>query len=114
EGIRTLLPHAAEELEVTVECNPSSFDTARARALLGVGVNRISLGIQGLDDERLRFLGRLHDAASALGALDAALEAGVPRVSADLIFGVAGQTPAAAAEEACLIAERGVSHLSAY
>ena len=49
------------ELEVTVECNPSSFDRRLAERLIEVGVNRVSIGVQGLDQGRLEFLGRLHD-----------------------------------------------------
>jgi len=104
----------AEEVEITVECNPTSFDAERARALLDLGVNRVSIGVQGLEAERLRFLGRLHDVAGGLDAVKAAITAGVPRVSADLIFGVAGQSPEAAAGEAARIAELGPTHVSAY
>jgi oxygen-independent coproporphyrinogen-3 oxidase len=104
----------AGECEITVECNPSSFDRERARALLDVGVNRVSIGVQGLDTERLRFLGRLHDVDSGLRAVSDAIAAGVPRVSADLIFGVAGQSAEVAAAEAVRVAEIGPSHLSAY
>lgn len=100
--------------EVTVECNPSSFDLDRARALVDSGVNRVSVGVQSLDTGRLAFLGRLHGPDEALAAVDAALEAGVPRVSADLIFGVAGQTPEEAAREAQALAARGITHISAY
>lgn len=107
--------HAApSSVEITVECNPSSFDEQVARALLDVGVNRISIGVQGLNAERLRFLGRLHDPAGGLEAVRAAIRAGVPRVSADLIFGVAGQDPETAAAEAASVADMGISHVSAY
>src|SRR5262245_51225880 len=51
------------EVEVTAECNPSSFDRAKADELGAAGVNRVSLGVQGLDGSRLAFLGRLHDGA---------------------------------------------------
>jgi putative oxygen-independent coproporphyrinogen III oxidase len=101
-------------VEITVECNPSSFDANRARALTDLGVNRVSIGVQGLDAERLRFLGRLHDVDSGLRAVREAIGAGVPRVSADLIFGVAGQSAEAAAAEAAKVAELGPTHLSAY
>ncbi len=109
---------AADDVEVTVECNPTSLDEERARALLGVGVNRLSVGVQGLDPERLKFLGRLHDAEGGLQALEAALRAGAPRVSADLIYGVAtgpdAPSPRAAAIEVGRVADTGVSHVSAY
>ncbi len=102
------------ELEITVECNPGSLGRAHARALLDVGVNRLSIGVQGLDEERLRFLGRWHSADQALAAVAAAIEAGMPRVSGDLIFGVHGETPEEAASEVRRLAEVGVQHVSAY
>ncbi len=102
------------EVEITVECNPTSFDVEHAKRLLDVGVNRVSLGVQSLDAERLDFLGRLHDAPGGLRAIEQALRAGVPRVNADLIFGVSGQGPEAAAREVRRVAETGVTHVSAY
>lgn len=113
---------AAPDLEVTVECNPSSLDEERARALLEVGVNRLSVGVQGLDEARLHFLGRLHEPEGGLAALRAAIRAGVPRVSGDLIYGVASgaaerpreQAAEEAANEARAVARTGVGHVSAY
>jgi oxygen-independent coproporphyrinogen-3 oxidase len=102
------------ELEVTAECNPTSFDRNRARALADAGVNRVSLGVQSLDPDRLRFLGRLHDVQGGLRAVRDAVAAGGLRVSADLIFGVAGESPEDAVREALAIADLGVTHLSAY
>jgi oxygen-independent coproporphyrinogen-3 oxidase len=106
-----------EEVEITVECNPTSLDEERARALKGVGVNRLSVGVQGLDERRLKFLGRLHGPDEGLEALRAALRSGMPRVSGDLIYGAHGaeeETAAEAASEARAVAETGVSHVSAY
>lgn len=100
--------------EITVECNPGSLGYDTARALLDVGVNRLSIGVQGLDDERLRFLGRWHDAERALTAVREAVRSGMPRVSADLIFGVAKQSPESAAAEARQLVELGLNHLSSY
>lgn len=105
---------ASGDVEVTVECNPSSFDADRARALRDVGVNRISLGVQSLDEGRLRFLGRLHDGEGGLTAVRTAVSAGFDRVSADLIFGVAGQSASDAVGEALTVADLGVTHLSVY
>jgi putative oxygen-independent coproporphyrinogen III oxidase len=111
-AIRAAFPDG--DPEVTVECNPTSFDRERARALLDAGVGRVSIGVQSLDPGRLAFLGRLHDPAGALRAVRDAVAAGVPRVSADLIFGVSGQPPQAAVDDALAIAALGVTHLSAY
>ncbi|MEZ4313156.1 MAG: radical SAM protein [Polyangiaceae bacterium] len=57
----------ASDVEVTAECNPSSLDEGRARAMGAVGVNRLRVGVQGLKRERLSFLGRLHDEEGAAG-----------------------------------------------
>jgi oxygen-independent coproporphyrinogen-3 oxidase len=101
-------------LETTVECNPTSLDQERAAALVEAGVGRVSIGVQSLRDDNLRFLGRLHDVRGAEAAVRGAIRAGVPRVSADLIFGLPGQTPADARAEALELVDLGVSHLSCY
>jgi putative oxygen-independent coproporphyrinogen III oxidase len=104
----------AAEVEVTAECNPTSLNLDKARELREVGVNRLSLGVQGLDAERLEFLGRLHNPEGGLEAAQAAVVSAMPRVSLDFIFGVAGQTAEQAAAEAGTLASVGTTHLSAY
>jgi oxygen-independent coproporphyrinogen-3 oxidase len=104
----------ADDVEVTVECNPTSLDAASARALREVGVNRLSVGTQALRQEQLEFLGRLHDPAGARAAVVAALSSGIPRVTTDLIFGLPGQTPEDACAQAGALADLGLSHLSCY
>jgi putative oxygen-independent coproporphyrinogen III oxidase len=119
-AIRAAFEVAADrELEVTVECNPTSLDRERADALAAVGVNRLSVGTQSLDADQLRFLGRLHDPAGALAALRGALTSDVARVSTDLIFGLPGQPVADAQAQATRLAEleaggRRLTHLSCY
>ncbi|MBM4373698.1 MAG: radical SAM family heme chaperone HemW [Deltaproteobacteria bacterium] len=107
-------------VEITVECNPSSLDDESARGLACAGANRMSVGVQGLDQARLEFLGRLHDPGGALAAVRAALAAGV-RVNADLMIGIATgfdetrhQTPDEAVAEALTVTDLGVGHVSAY
>ncbi len=112
-GIRRAFD-CSEDLEVTVECNPTSLDEAGARALVHEGVNRLSIGTQSLRQEQLTFLGRLHDPNGARRAIEGALAAGVPRVSTDLIFGLPEQTPEDAASQAGELADLGLSHLSCY
>lgn len=102
------------DAEVTVECNPTSLDEERARALLDVGVGRLSIGTQSLRAEQLRYLGRLHDPEGARKAIAGALRAGVPRVSTDLIFGLPEQTPEDARAQALALADTGIRHLSCY
>lgn len=78
--------------EVTLEANPSSAEAGRFADYRAAGVNRLSVGVQALDDEALRALGRAHGAAEAADAVAAAREA-FDRVSFDLIYARAGQTP---------------------
>ena len=113
EAIFAAFPRHAADLEITVECNPSSLDPQRAAALESAGVNRLSIGVQALDDARLRYLGRLHDADGALRAVEAAQRA-VPRVSADLMFGTPGQRAEQFLSELARILELGLDHLSVY
>lgn len=113
DAVRGSFEHVAGDLEITAECNPSSLDREVARALRNVGVNRISIGVQSLNDERLKFLGRLHSAESALRAIEEAkLE--MPRVSADMMFGAPGQTAAMFVDELARLMALDLDHLSVY
>ena len=80
----------APEAEVTVECNPESVDTSKLAAYRRAGVNRVSLGVQSLDDAMLERIGRLHDARGARRAFDDARAAGFDNVSVDLMYGLPG------------------------
>jgi len=82
------------DAEITFEANPESVDDTRLRTLRRMGANRLSLGVQSLDDAELRFLGRIHDAAKAEAAYGAARDAGFDSLSLDLIFGLPRQTTA--------------------
>jgi oxygen-independent coproporphyrinogen-3 oxidase len=112
-GIRAAFPREVADLEVTVECNPTSLDRAHAAALRAVGVTRLSVGIQSLDPDHLRFLGRLHDGSLALRAL-ADARAEVDRVNADLMFGLPGQKPEHFLADVEAVLQTGVDHISAY
>ena len=112
-AIRAAFDVEVEELEVTVECNPSSLTRKNAALLRQAGVDRLSIGVQSLRDSHLDFLGRLHDADRAITALrDAVAE--IPRVSADLMFGMPGQSDAELSEDIARVADTGVRHVSAY
>ncbi|HEX6242680.1 MAG TPA: radical SAM family heme chaperone HemW [Polyangiales bacterium] len=101
------------DVEITAECNPSSLDARQAERLCAAGINRISVGVQSLDDDELRFLGRLHDRALALTALRAALAA-CPRVSADLMFALPGQPEPRFLGYVDALLDLGLRHVSAY
>jgi putative oxygen-independent coproporphyrinogen III oxidase len=99
--------------EITLEANPTSVEAARFRDLRAAGVNRVSLGVQALDDASLRFLGRGHDSAQAHAALDLAATH-FPRFSFDLIYARPGQTVAAWESELRAAIALAGDHLSVY
>jgi putative oxygen-independent coproporphyrinogen III oxidase len=104
----------AADAEVTVECNPESVSRAKLAAYRAAGVNRISLGVQSLDDAILPRLGRLHDARGARAAFEAAREAGHDNVSVDLMYGLPHQDPATWSRSVEGVLEWEPEHLSAY
>ena len=82
-----------DALEITLEANPTSVEAEKLKGFSAAGVNRVSLGVQALDDRALRFLGREHSAAEALAAVELAASI-FRRYSFDLIYARPGQTPA--------------------
>lgn len=100
-------------IEITLEANPSSVEAARFADLAAAGVNRVSLGLQALDDATLRFLGRAHGVDEGLAALDTA-QGVFGRVSFDLIYARPGQTPAEWQAELTRALSFGTEHLSLY
>ncbi|WP_226372788.1 radical SAM family heme chaperone HemW [Allosphingosinicella flava] len=103
----------APGIEITLEANPSSVEAARFADLAAAGVNRVSLGLQSLDDKALRFLGRAHDVAEGLGALETAGRH-FGRVSFDLIYALPGQSEGAWEAELARALSFGTGHLSLY
>jgi putative oxygen-independent coproporphyrinogen III oxidase len=103
----------APGIEITLEANPSSVEAARFADLARGGVNRVSLGLQALDDDALDFLGRAHDVAEGLAALDTA-QAAFARVSFDLIYALPGQSETAWAAALERALSFGTGHLSLY
>jgi putative oxygen-independent coproporphyrinogen III oxidase len=112
EAARALWP-AAPDLEATLEANPTDAEAGRFAAFRDAGVNRLSLGVQALDDASLRFLGRNHGADEARRA--AATAAAVfPRLSLDLIYARPGQDEAAWTQELKAALDLGAEHVSPY
>jgi oxygen-independent coproporphyrinogen-3 oxidase len=104
----------ARDAEITVECNPESTSLARLVGYRGAGVTRISLGVQSLDDRILSSLGRLHSAAQAGAAFEAARAAGFDNVSVDLIYGLPGLDPDTWETTVRQVLRWTPDHLSAY
>ena len=101
------------DLEITLEANPSSVEAGRFAGFASAGVNRLSLGVQALDDAALKLLGRPHDVAAALAALDVA-QATFGRVSFDLIYDRPGMTRESWQAELFRALGFGTTHLSLY
>lgn len=100
--------------EFTVELNPDDVTPTLARILAGAGVNRVSMGVQSLDDNELRAVGRRHTAAQALRAVDTIVGAGITNISLDIILGLPGQTPESFSRSLEGLIATGVPHFSAY
>ena len=103
----------SDGIEVTLEANPSSVEAGRFRGYRAAGVNRVSLGVQALNDPDLRFLGRLHDVAQARQAIGLARDT-FPRLSFDLIYARPGQTLDAWEAELGEAIGLAADHLSLY
>ena len=103
----------APNIEISMEANPNSAEAARFAEVAAAGVNRLSLGLQALDDAALKFLGRAHDTREGLAALDAAQRA-VDRVSIDLIYARPGQSADDWQAELARALAFGTGHLSLY
>jgi oxygen-independent coproporphyrinogen-3 oxidase len=103
----------AEEVEVSLEANPTDAEADRFSALAAAGVNRLSLGVQSLDDAALALLGRNHDARAARRAIDIA-RAVFDHLSVDLIYALPGQDLATWVDELALVACLGAEHISPY
>lgn len=100
--------------EITVEANPDDINTTVARSLKQMGVNRVSLGAQTFDDDKLRFLHRRHNSAQVFEAVWSLHDAGIDNISIDLIYGLPNQTLAQWEDDVEKALSLPVTHLSAY
>jgi oxygen-independent coproporphyrinogen-3 oxidase len=99
--------------EITIEANPATADKAKLRDFKLAGINRVSVGIQSLDDAELSFLGRAHDASAALKCLDEA-RGSFENISADFIYALPGQTAEGWGRALGKIKELNLPHYSLY
>ena len=109
---KTLFP-PADEIEITLEANPTDAEAGRYAALADAGINRLSMGVQSFDDAALKFLGRDHSAAEARRAVETAGRA-FPRLSIDLIYARPGQSVAEWTAELTTALDLGFEHVSPY
>jgi oxygen-independent coproporphyrinogen-3 oxidase len=112
-AVRARLPFDADR-EVTLEANPGTVDTERFEGFREAGVNRLSIGVQSFEEEKLRALGRIHGRDEALHAADAARAAGFDNLNLDLMFGLPNQTVEQVLADVRTTIELAPNHLSVY
>ena len=112
DGIRQRIC-VASDAEISMEANPGTADEAKFEAYAEAGVNRLSLGIQSFDDASLKRLGRIHDRAAAVRALEKAVRI-FPRVNADLMFGLPFETVERLRDEVAALVDSKTTHVSCY
>lgn len=113
EGIRQHCQWV-EGIEITLEANPGTVESARFKAYKEIGINRLSLGIQSFEDKHLKALGRIHHGKEALLAIETVKNAGFTRFNLDLMFGLPQQTPAQAKQDLLTAIAQNPTHLSWY
>lgn len=116
EQIYNILSAASidQDAEITMECNPNTVTPKYLSDILNAGINRISFGIQSLDDGELKALGRIHDSETAVNAINSAYKAGFGNISADLMLGTAYQTQISLQKSIEKLSELPINHISAY
>lgn len=106
--------YGCESRETTVEVNPDDVDANLVQCLVANGVNRVSMGAQTFDDERLRWLHRRHTSKQVYEAVDRLRQAGIKRISVDLMYGFPDQTTEQWQYDIDEVLRLGVEHVSAY
>ena len=119
ESIHKILSHARQlfkfdEIEITLEANPGTFEQEKFNDFRWAGVNRLSIGIQSFDQQHLENLGRIHDSKQAISAIETANAAGFENINLDLMFGLPQQTIEQAVNDVKTACEFNVAHISHY
>ena len=104
----------AANAEITLEANPGTVSADLLKRYRAAGINRINIGVQSFNDERLRFLGRIHSGAQSVEALRQARDAGFDNIGLDLIYGLPGQKAAGWRKELSAALKFSPEHLSCY
>ena len=118
-AIKKIIEHAKslfkfENIEITLEANPGTFEQDKFTAYRNAGVNRLSIGIQSFNASHLKILGRIHDNQQALSAVATAKKAGFTNINLDLMFGLPQQSIQQAIEDVKIACQFDVPHISHY
>ena len=112
-GIRALTG-LAPNAEITLEANPGTFEQQRFKDYLALGINRLSIGIQSFNADRLKALGRVHTADEALVACEIAHQAGFEQINLDMMFALPDQTQTHLLDDIRIAIAQDTTHLSFY
>jgi oxygen-independent coproporphyrinogen-3 oxidase len=112
-GLRARLPITAD-CEITMEANPGTVEQGRFNEFRATGINRLSLGIQSFNDDKLKILGRIHNAAEAYAAVETTRRAGFDNFNLDIMFGLPGQSLAEGMADLDTALSLESTHLSWY
>ncbi|MBE6114159.1 MAG: radical SAM family heme chaperone HemW [Erysipelotrichaceae bacterium] len=112
--LKILSPYVTEHTEYTLEANPEHIEDSKVKLLRSYGVNRISLGIQCLQDDILTYVNRKHTATQALDAIDIIYNNGITNISADMIYGLPKQTTKQFIEDLEVLTHTKLTHISMY
>lgn len=112
-GLRALL-NLNPGIEITIESNPGSADSANFKAYRECGINRLSIGVQSFDNDKLAVLGRIHDSAQAFAAVENARHAGFDNINIDLMYGLPAQSAEQAVDDVRQAVDLQVEHISHY
>jgi putative oxygen-independent coproporphyrinogen III oxidase len=104
----------SEDIEITLEANPGTFEQEKFSGFRSAGINRLSIGIQSFNQSHLEKLGRIHSGDQALSAIDTARKAGFENFNLDLMHGLSGQTLAEATADIQQAIDQGANHISWY
>ncbi len=112
-GIRSLIK-LSPNAEITLEANPGTFESEKFAGFAAAGINRLSIGVQSLDDQQLQQLGRVHDAQQALTAYETARSAGFTNINLDMMYALPKQTQAEAEQDLEQLIALQPEHISYY
>jgi oxygen-independent coproporphyrinogen-3 oxidase len=101
-------------IEITMEANPGTFEQNNFSEFKSAGINRLSIGIQSFDDQLLKNIGRIHDGQQARSAISTAIDSGFENINLDLMFGLPEQTAKQATNDINIACEHDVQHISHY
>lgn len=103
-----------DDAEISMEANPNTLTDENLKEYKKAGINRLSIGIQSLNDDILKRIGRLHNSREALDAIDRAMNSGFENINADVMFNIPGQTVKDIEDTLNKIMDKGVKHISFY